>query len=222
MRRVLALAAAGVARSAVAGCAIDQGYLPIVATRPVDLDLRGVDFNHLPVKRGVEGSDTRATSFLLIPTHDPPRLERAVERALSSNGGDVLSRVHVYSRQWWFLLASVETITVHGDSVDIPEVDVPPGAHISAISTEFPPVIGYQVKGAPRVDGVVGESEAQTFLWVPTRTMPPTLQQAVEQTLARGNGDLITDAQIDHWWWYVPFIYGSEGWRVRGNVLRTR
>ncbi|HTY19042.1 MAG TPA: hypothetical protein VMH82_15035 [Myxococcota bacterium] len=219
MHRALALV---VALVATAGCAIDEGYLPIVATRPVDLDLRKVDVNHLPVKHGVEGSDTRATSFLLIPTQDPPRLERAVERALSKSGGDVLSRVHVWSRQWWFLFASVETITVRGDSVDIPEVDMPPGPHIAAISTENPPAIGFQTQGAPRVQGVEGESEAHTYLWVPTRTMSPTLQEAVEKTLARGDGDLITDAQIDHWWWYVPFIYGSEGWRVRGDVLRTR
>jgi hypothetical protein len=221
MKRVWAIAVAGIALGAIAGCTTDQGYLPIVATRPVDLDLRGIDVAHIPVKRGVEGSDTRATSFLLIPTHDPPRLERAVEKALADNGGDVLARVHVYSRQWWFLLASVETIFVRGDSVDIPEVDLPPSPHIAALSTENPPAIGYQVKGAPRVDGVEGASEAHTYLWVPTRTMSPTLQEAVQKTLERGHGDLITDAQIEHWWWYVPFIYGSEGWRVRGDVLRT-
>lgn len=222
MRRGWALAVTGIALCAVAGCGTDQGYLPIVATRPVDLDLHGLDFTHIPVTRDVEGSDTRATSFLLIPTHDPPRLERAVEDALSRSGGDVLTRVHVYLRQWWFLFASVETITVHGNSVDIPEVDVAPGARISAISTENAPVIGFQVKGAPRVSGVEGESTAQTFLWVPTSTTSPTLQEAVQHALARGNGDLITDAQIDHWWWYVPFFYGTEGWRVRGDVLRTR
>jgi len=222
MRCGSVLAAAGIALCALAGCTTDQGYLPIVATRPVDLDLHGLDFAHIPVKRDVEGSDTRATSFLLIPTQDPPRLERAVENALSRTGGDVLTRVHVYSRQWWFLFASVETIIVRGNSVDIPGVDVAPGARISAISTENAPQIGFQVKGAPRVSGVVGEATAQTFFWVPTSTTSPTLQEAVEQTLARGNGDLITDAQIDRWWWYVPFFYGSEGWRVRGDVLRTR
>src|SRR5262249_27053921 len=79
MRRGWALAVTGIALCAVAGCGTDQGYLPIVATRPVDLDLHGLDFTHIPVTRDVEGSDTRATSFLLIPTHDPPRLERAVE-----------------------------------------------------------------------------------------------------------------------------------------------
>ena len=222
MRCGLALAAVATALCALAGCTTEQGYLPVVATRPVDLDLHGLDFAHIPVTREVEGSDTRATSFLLIPTQDPPRLERAVEDALSRSGGDVLARVHVRSRQWWFLFASVETIMVRGDSVDIPEVDVAPGTRIAAISTENPPVIGYQVKGAPRVPGVEGTSEAQTFFWVPTSTTSPTLARAVAQALARGNGDLITDAQIDHWWWYVPFFYGREGWRVRGDVLRTR
>ena len=223
MRRVsLPAAALLAALCAVAGCTTEQGYLPIVATRPVDLDLRGVDVSHFPVKRGVEGSDTRATSVFLIPTGDGPSLARAVEHALARSGGDVLARVHVRLRQWWFVLVSVETLSVRGDSVDIPSVDQPPGERLTAISTQNAPVIGFQVEGAPRVDGVEGESLAKTYLWVPTRTMSPTLQEAIDAALARGNGNLMTDVVVEHEWWYLPFLYGQEGWHVRGDVVRAK
>jgi hypothetical protein len=100
------------------GCSVDQGFLHVAATRPVSLDLRSVDLPELPIQRDVEGSDTRVTSILFIPTFDAPRLERAVEDALARGHGDVLANVHVRSIDWWFLLG-VSTLEVRGDAVDL-------------------------------------------------------------------------------------------------------
>jgi hypothetical protein len=220
MRRP-ALLAALLLLGAATGCATDQGYFPIIATRPVDLDLRGVDVAKFPVKRGVGASDTRVTSFFFIPTEDGPRLDRAVERALEHNGGDLMARVHVHTRQYWLPFISWETLSVVGDTVDIPNVDQPPGPVFSALSTQNAPVIGYQIAGAPRVDGIEAEALVQFILWIPTNVESPTLQQVVDQALFRGNGNLITGASVEHWWWVVPFVYGQEGWRVRGAVVRA-
>ena len=103
---------------AASGCAVDQGYLAVATTRSRSLDLRGVDFSQLPVRRDVEGSDTRVTSILFIPTFDAPRLERAVDEALARGDGDVLVRSHVRSIDWWFVLG-VSTLEVRGDVVDL-------------------------------------------------------------------------------------------------------
>lgn len=116
--RLALLAALAAALVPAAGCAVDQGYLSVATTRERDLDLRGVDFSRLPVKRDIEASDTRVTSILFIPTFDGPRLERAIDEALVRGGGDVMARVHVRSVDWWFLLG-VSTLQVRGDVVDL-------------------------------------------------------------------------------------------------------
>lgn len=116
MRPALALALALAAGTA--GCTTDQGFLPVAVTRPLDLDLRGVDLNSLPVERGVEGSDTRVSAILFFPTLDGPRLETAIENGLVRGGGDVMTRVRVTSTDWWFLIG-VSTLTVRGDVIDL-------------------------------------------------------------------------------------------------------
>jgi hypothetical protein len=106
------------AAALLGGCAVDQGFLSVATTRERNLDLRGVDFTTLTVRRGVEASETRITSILFIPTFDGPRLERVVEDALVRGRGDVMARVQVRSVDWWFLLG-VSTLEVRGDVVDL-------------------------------------------------------------------------------------------------------
>jgi hypothetical protein len=58
--------------------------------------------------------------------------------------------------------------------------------------------------------------------WVPTRTLGPTLSEAVAEALDRGNGQVLTKATIERVAWWVPFLYGEYGWVVRGDVVRLR
>ena len=119
MLRLAPLAVSGLALSlALSGCVTDQGTLPIVATRPVQFDLREVDTRKISVRRDVEGSDTRVTSVLFFPTAETPRLERAVDEALVAGGGDVMTRARVETIDWWFLVG-VSTVRVRGDVVDL-------------------------------------------------------------------------------------------------------
>jgi hypothetical protein len=48
------------------------------------------------------------------------------------------------------------------------------------------------------------------------------LEEAVDDALGKGNGDVMTDATVHHWFWYIPYIYGQEGWSVTGDVVKTR
>lgn len=91
----------------------------------------------------------------------------------------------------------------------------------AALSTEQVPFIGYQLEGARRTPDVVAEVMTQTILWIPTNTASPTLQDAIGAALKRGDGNVIVDAEVEHWWVFVPFLYGQEGWRVRGDVIRS-
>ena len=44
----------------------------------------------------------------------------------------------------------------------------------------------------------------------------------MDGALRRGAGNLLVDVEVDHWWVFVPFLYGQEGWRVRGDVVRSQ
>jgi len=44
----------------------------------------------------------------------------------------------------------------------------------------------------------------------------------LDKALEKGDGDVMTDAVISSWWWYIPFIYGQNGWTVKGDVVKTR
>lgn len=94
-------------------------------------------------------------------------------------------------------------------------------SHFEALSTESVPLLGYQLEGARRIPNVASEVRTQTFLWIPTSTQSPTLQAAIDGALRRGGGNVMVDVEVEHWWVFVPFLYGQEGWRVQGDVVRA-
>ncbi len=97
-----------------------------------------------------------------------------------------------------------------------------PHGRFAALSTQNAPVLGFQMAGAPITRDVEVVVLSQTFLWIPTRTDPPTLEEAVAEALRRGNGNLLVDAEVDRLFFAIPLLYGQEGWRVRGDVVRSR
>lgn len=97
-----------------------------------------------------------------------------------------------------------------------------PHGRFAALTTRTAPSLGFQLDGATRTRDVEAVVLSQHFLWIPTRTDPPTLEEAVEQALRRGNGDLLLDVEVDRIFFAVPLLYGQEGWRVRGDVVRSR
>jgi hypothetical protein len=94
-------------------------------------------------------------------------------------------------------------------------------ASFAALSSTQVPTLGYPAEGARRVPDVAAQVVTHTILWIPTSTRSPTLQDAVDAALERGGGNLLVDATVEHWWVFVPFVYGQEGWRVRGDVVRS-
>jgi hypothetical protein len=107
----------------LSGCATDEGYLTLASTRPVSLDTREIselDIEQLPVVRDIQGRHTAVTSVLFIPTFTGPHLEAAVEDAITLGHGDLLTRARVRTTKWWFLVG-VETLTVRGNVIDLPE-----------------------------------------------------------------------------------------------------
>jgi hypothetical protein len=91
----------------------------------------------------------------------------------------------------------------------------------AALSSAPVPTLGYPMEHLARVSNVSATVRSQTILWIPTNTRTPTLQDAVDSALERGGGDLLLDAEVQHWWVFVPLLYGQEGWTVRGDVVRA-
>ena len=67
----------------------------------------------------------------------------------------------------------------------------------------------------------MGEDITHIISFIPTKGNV-TPQEAVDNALVAGKGDLMTDAVLYNWFFYIPYIYGQAGWRVRGDVVRTR
>lgn len=91
----------------------------------------------------------------------------------------------------------------------------------AALSSVPVPTLGYPKEHARIVPGVAATVRSHMIFWIPTNTRTPTLQDAVDAALKRGGGDLLVDAEVEHWWLIVPFLYGQEGWTVRGDVVRS-
>ena len=94
-------------------------------------------------------------------------------------------------------------------------------SHFAALSTERVPFINYET-GDRRVPDVAAEIVTHQIFWIPTNTRTPTLEATVDAALQRGGGNVIEDAEVEYWWVWVPFLYGQEGWRVRGDVVRRK
>lgn len=68
------------------------------------------------------------------------------------------------------------------------------------------------------VRGVTGTDPHFVFLFIPFGY--PQIQDALDDALEKGGGDLMIDAVVHrtHWW----FIVGQNSLEVKGTVVRTR
>ena len=90
----------------------------------------------------------------------------------------------------------------------------------SVVSNKLVRTADFELSKAERTKGIVGEDIKHIYLFFPTGV--PTLEEAVDDALRKGNGDVVTDAVIKTWSWYIPLIYGQHGWSVTGDVVKTR
>jgi hypothetical protein len=79
----------------------------------------------------------------------------------------------------------------------------------------------FELDKADRAKGVVGKEVQHIIILFPT-SGPPTIEGAMDNALEKGGGDVMTDAVVKSWSWYIPYIYGQAGWSVKGDVVKTR
>ena len=78
----------------------------------------------------------------------------------------------------------------------------------------------FELSKADRVKNVEGIDRAHIIFLIPTGTV--VLEEAIDDALRKGQGDVLTDAVIKYSGWYIPYIYGQMGWSVVGDVVKTR
>ena len=64
----------------------------------------------------------------------------------------------------------------------------------------------------------IGTSTKQIIVIFPTGT--PSIKDAVDDLLKKGNGDLVTNAVIHYNWYYIPYIYGEFSYEISGDIYK--
>ena len=92
-------------------------------------------------------------------------------------------------------------------------------ADCTVASTKNVKLSKIDVDSLHRTKGVEGISTQTTFLFIPL-SGPPNVKDALDDALAKGNGDLMIDAVFyQSGWW---FIVGQNTISVKGEVVKTR
>ena len=91
----------------------------------------------------------------------------------------------------------------------------------TVLSNKLVRLSDFDLSKADRVKDVTGEEVMHIIIFIPTSS-PPTLEAAIDAALKKGKGDVMTEAVVHYWSWYIPYIYGQQGWSVTGDVVRTR
>lgn len=79
----------------------------------------------------------------------------------------------------------------------------------------------FDLSNAHKTKHVEGKDVSHIIVFFPTKGAG-SLEDAISDALAKGEGDVLTDATVYSYYWYIPYIYGQQGWRVEGDVVKTR
>lgn len=89
---------------------------------------------------------------------------------------------------------------------------------LTVASTQLAKLDGVNLNQAPTAHHVTGEAKSFIFLFIPFGI--PHLEDAIDDALVKGNGDVMTDITIHRTGWW--FLVGQTGWKVTGDVVQTR
>lgn len=71
------------------------------------------------------------------------------------------------------------------------------------------------VESIPIVEGV---DMMNVVIFVPIND-PPTVENALKNALESTDGDVLIDVTVEKEWFWIPFIYGWNGYRIRGRPV---
>lgn len=89
---------------------------------------------------------------------------------------------------------------------------------MSVISTRNVSLNEVDLDNLPQVKGVTGKDSKFIFLFIPFGT--PHLEDAIDDALDKGDGDVMVDAIVHRQGWW--FLIGETSLKVKGTVVKTR
>lgn len=92
-------------------------------------------------------------------------------------------------------------------------------ADLTVVSTRNVTLEKVDLDSLPQARGVVGKDSKFMFLFIPLGI--PHLEDAIDDALDKGNGDIMTDAVLYSKVWSLLLI-GENALEVKGNVVKTR
>ena len=90
----------------------------------------------------------------------------------------------------------------------------------TVISNKLVRLSNLKLDDPDRRKNVEGEDMKRIIVYFSTGI--PTIEGALDDAFAKGDGDVMTDAVIEYKWFYIPYIYGEQSWNVKGDVIKTR
>lgn len=93
--------------------------------------------------------------------------------------------------------------------------------NFTVLSNKLVDVRELNVDSDKKMTNAVGKDVGHIIVVVPTK-MNPNLNDALNDVFRNSDSDLMTDVEVTSWGWYIPYIYGQSGWKVQGDVLKTR
>jgi len=118
-----------------------------------------------------------------------------------------------YKKFWLYICVPFIFIILSGCSVRHGDFTV--------VSNKLVRLSEFELEKADRVRGIEGKDVQHIIIFIPTGG-PPTIEGAIDNAMEQGGGDVMTDAVIEAWGFYIPYIYGQVGWSVKGDVVKTR
>ena len=91
----------------------------------------------------------------------------------------------------------------------------------TVLSNKLVNVSNFEIDKSDRIKGSIGKDTQHTIMFFVIGGQP-TLEGALDDAFGRGGGDVMTDAVVKEWWFYIPLIYGQHVWQVKGELVKTR
>jgi hypothetical protein len=92
-------------------------------------------------------------------------------------------------------------------------------ADCTVASTKNVKLTKLDLDSLPRKKGIEGKSVQPMFLFIPLSGRP-NIKDAIDEALAKADGDLMVDAVFYQGGWW--FIFGENVLSVKGEVVKTR
>lgn len=78
----------------------------------------------------------------------------------------------------------------------------------------------FDLKMAQKNKNIEGEDIKHIIVFFPTGV--PSLGDAINDACRKNDVDLMTDVGVYQTMWWIPYIYGQNGWKIQGDGIKTR